>query len=125
MQHMQLVFLNVDFTSFFPLSFSLTVCLLRGVDGVKLTHVGDKAYAGHRLADVRVIPRGARHEVGHGRAEAVLVEQARSARVGHAPPAIRLGVEETRDHREPRVCCLVCASREDGSVFMAHSNVVL
>lgn len=72
---------------------------------MKLAHFGDEAHAGHRLADVRVVPWGAHHEVVHGGTEAVLVEEAGDARACHAPPAVRVRVEQARDHRDPRVCC--------------------
>lgn len=71
---------------------------------MKLADVGDEADWDGRGADVRVVSRGAGDEVVHGGPEAVLVEEARDARVRHAAPVVRFGLVHPRDHRQPRVC---------------------
>lgn len=89
---------------FHSLDPTFTVVFLGGVDGVKLADVGDEADGDLVRADVRVVPGGAGDEVVHGGLEAVLVEEARDARVRHAVPVVRFGVVHPRDNRQPCVC---------------------
>lgn len=83
---------------------SFTVGGLGGVDGVKLADVGDETDGNLLRPDVRVVPGGAGDEVVDGGLEAVLVEEAGDAWVRHAGPVVGVGVEKSRDNRQPRVC---------------------
>ena len=99
--------LKLETNHHLSLVFVLTVAFLGGVDGMKLANVGYQADRSYVSPDVGVITRGAGYEVVYSGLEAVLVEQARDAGVGHAAPVVRVAFEHSRDDCEPGVCCEV------------------
>lgn len=84
----------------------LTVILFCGVDGVELANVGDQGNVNCGRTVVPCVVTGStRDTVRHGRLEAVLVEQARDARGGHAPPGVSVRLEKPRNDGNPRISC--------------------